>query len=194
MSKHTSSHTPESQSTEVASISPRAEAYEWLSTVVFAIIFCVLMNAFILRAIGVEGNSMNDTLQDGNKLAVSNLFYQPSYGDIVIIRKDSFDAEKPIVKRVIAVEGQEIDINFETGAVTVDGVVLEEDYIREPTRSRLDFQGPVTVPKGHVFVMGDNRNHSADSRYEKIGMVDVRSILGRAYFRVYPFSQIGFLS
>jgi signal peptidase I len=118
---------------------------------------------------------------------MTNLFYTPKNGDIVIFRSpsDKFDGT-PLVKRVIAVEHQEIDINFETGDVMVDGTVIPESYINEPTHSRLDFRGPITVPEGHVFVMGDNRNGSSDSRCSDIGMVDTRYILGKVLFIAIP--------
>lgn len=96
-----------------------------------------------------------------------------------------------MVKRVIATEGQTIEIDFDRGRVYVDGELLDEPYIAEPTHNQLDFQGPQTVPEGCVFVMGDNRNASSDSRRAQIGMVDERLIVGKVLLRVFPFDSIG---
>jgi signal peptidase I len=163
----------------------RSEAYDWIQSIVSALLICVLIFVFFARIISVEGPSMNPTLYDGDKLLVSDLFYTPKQGDIVILRKESFKDE-PIVKRVIAVAGQTIDIDFEKGIVYVDGQALEEDYTAEPTWRSLDFVGPVTVPDGCIFVMGDNRNNSTDSRSDRIGFVDVRYVLGKAYLLLLP--------
>ena len=111
-------------------------------------------------------------------------------GDVVVFKKDEYDPERALVKRVIATEGQTINIDFDKGIVYVDGQAIEEDYIMELTTNKLDFIGPQEVPEGCVFVMGDNRNASTDSRKKEIGMVDSRLILGKAYFVVYPLSQM----
>ena len=168
----------------------RIEIYDWLQCIVYALVVCVLVFVFFFRTIDVVGHSMEPTLQEGDKLIVSNLFYTPEYGDIVVLRKESF-GEKAIVKRVIATEGQTVDIDFEQGIVYVDGIALDEPYIAEKTTRPLDFTGEVTVPEGCVFVMGDNRNRSNDSRDDKIGMVDVRYIIGRELIRVFPLSSFG---
>ena len=168
----------------------RRELYEWLQSLMAALIFCVLLFSFFVRLIDVNGPSMNPTLADGNKMLVSNLFYKPKAGDIVIFKSDNYDPDKALVKRVIATEGQEVNIDFENGIVYVDGEAIEEDYIAEPTHSKLDFIGPKTVPSNCVFVLGDNRNASRDSRYQMIGMVDNRMILGKVYAVVYPFSEL----
>jgi len=168
----------------------RRELYEWLQSLMAALIFCVLLFSFFVRLIDVNGPSMNPTLEDGNKMLVSNLFYKPKAGDIVIFKSDNYDPDKALVKRVIATEGQEVNIDFENGIVYVDGEAIEEDYIAEPTHSKLDFIGPKTVPSNCVFVLGDNRNASRDSRYQMIGMVDNRMILGKVYAVVYPFSEL----
>jgi len=167
----------------------RSEIYDWLQCIVSALLFCVLVFIFIARIIGVVGTSMVPTLYEGDKIFISNLFYGPKNGDVVVFRKESFRHE-PLVKRVIATEGQTIDIDFESGVVTVDGVELREDYINELTHSRGDFQGPVTVPEGQLFVMGDNRNLSRDSREAAIGLIDERYVMGKVYFVVMPFSHI----
>ena len=107
-----------------------------------------------------------------------------------MFKKNEYDPDRSLVKRVIATEGQVINMDFDNGIVYVDGVPLEEDYIMELTTNKIDFIGPQTVPEGCVFVMGDNRNASTDSRKKEIGMVDNRLILGRAYAVVYPLSQV----
>jgi len=165
----------------------KMEIYDWLQCVVSAIICGIFIFVFIGRAIGVEGDSMRDTLYWHDRVIMSNLFYTPRNGDIIIFRSPSESfGTSPLVKRVIATQGQTVDINFETGDVIVDGVILVEPYINEPTFNRIDFRGPVTVPDGHVFVLGDNRNRTSDSRDSRIGMVDVRYILGKVHFVAIP--------
>lgn len=164
----------------------RIDAYEWIQCVVVALLICVLMFSFFVRLVDVIGPSMNPTLENGDKMVVSNLFYEPKQGDIIIFRKDSFRKEQ-LVKRVIAVGGQTVSIDFDAGIVYVDGQALDEPYTAEPTHEQLDFSGTVTVPEGSVFVMGDNRNDSYDSRYSQIGCVDRRYIVGRVYITILPF-------
>ena len=168
----------------------RREIYDWIYCLSVALIICVVIFAFFIRLIDVRGTSMNPTLNNNDKMLVSGLFYEPKVGDVVVFKKDEYDPERALVKRVIAVEGQVINMDFDRGIVFVDGVPLEEDYIMEPTTNKIDFIGPQTVPEGCVFVMGDNRNASTDSRKKEIGMVDTRLILGRAYAVVYPLSQV----
>jgi len=167
-----------------------SEIYDWIQCLVSALLICVLVFVFFVRMIDVVGYSMEPTLNDGDKVIISNLFYTPKSGDIVVLRLESFRKE-PIVKRIIATEGQTVDIDFERGIVYVDGKAVEEDYIAEATYTRLDFYGPVTVPEGKVFVMGDNRNNSTDSRDDRIGFVDERYIMGKVYWIVFPFKDFG---
>ena len=168
----------------------RRELYDWIQSLMAALVFCVLLFSFVIRLIDVSGPSMNPTLYEGDKLLVSDLFYKPKAGDVVIFKSDNYDPSKALVKRVIATEGQEINIDFEKGIVYVDGEPLDESaYVAEPIHSKLDFIGPKTVPEGCVFVLGDNRNSSRDSRYSQIGMVDERMILGKVYAVVYPFAD-----
>ena len=133
---------------------------------------------------------MKPTLHNRDWMVISNLFYQPKQGDIVVLTKRQF-MEQPIVKRVIAVGGQTVDIDFDTGEVTVDGVVLDEPYIAEKTHRQYDVSFPAKVPENCIFVMGDNRNHSSDSRVSTLGMVDKRYILGRLLIRIFPLNQFG---
>ena len=163
------------------------EAYEWVQALVCSVLAVVVIFTFVIRLIGVDGHSMVPTLQDGDRLLVLNsmLYNDYKYGDIVVLRKDTFMAE-PIVKRVIATEGQTVDIDFVTGTVYVDGVALREDYINELTYMDEGTQFPLTVPEGSIFVMGDNRNRSDDSRNAELGTVDTRYVIGRAVFLLFP--------
>lgn len=172
----------------------RREAYDWIQCLLTALIICVVLFVFFIRIIDVSGTSMNPTLNNGDKMLVSDLFYTPRAGDIVVFKSDTYDPDKALVKRVIATGGQEVNIDFDNGIVYVDGVALEEDYIMEKTTNKLDFIGPQEVPEGCVFVMGDNRNASTDSRKSEIGMVDSRQILGRVYFVLFPLDSLGWVS
>lgn len=171
----------------------QSELFDWGEALLISLAAVILVFVFGVRIIGVEGQSMEPTLQDSNQLLVSNLFYTPEKGDIVILTKDTF-MTSPIVKRVIATAGDTVDIDFDTGAVRINGTVLEEDYIAEPTYTQLDLDFPQTVPEGCIFVMGDNRNHSTDSRFSELGMVDTRYVIGKVLLRIYPFNELGTIS
>jgi signal peptidase I len=175
---------------EEAVVNVHKEMYEWMQCVVIALICCVLLFVFVARVIDVMGASMEPTLVQGDKIIITRWAGDYEQGDIVVLRKETF-REEPIVKRIIAVEGQTIDIDFTQGIVYVDGVALDEPYVNELTYKQDDFVGPVTVPEGCVFVMGDNRNNSSDSRVATIGCVDTRYIMGKVIFRVLPFSKMG---
>ena len=162
------------------------ELYDWIYCLLFALIVCVILFAFVFHVIDVVGSSMVPTLHNGDKMLVSGLFYKPKAGDVVVFKKKEYDPNKALVKRVIATEGQEINMDFANGIVYIDGEAIAEPYINELTYNKLDFIGPKTVPEGCVFVMGDNRNASVDSRKSEIGMLDTRLILGRAYAVIYP--------
>ena len=168
----------------------RKDIYEWIECVIAALIACILVFVFFVRIVDVSGDSMNNTLFDRDKMVVSKLFYTPKQGDIIVFEKASYKKDA-LVKRVIAVEGQTVDIDFEKGIVYVDDVALDEPYIKEPTYNRLEFNGKQTVPEGCIFVMGDNRNESSDSRRATIGMVDTRMVIGKVYFTAFPFNHIG---
>ena len=168
---------------ETQEVSPEKEEgrdlYEWAQALVCSVLAVVLLFTFVIRLIGVDGHSMVPTLLN------AMLDNDYGYGDIVVLRKDTF-LEEPIVKRVIATEGQTVDIDFVSGAVYVDGELLEEDYINEPTYVEEGTEFPLTVPEGSIFVMGDNRNHSSDSRDSRLGTVDTRYVIGKAVFLLFP--------
>lgn len=163
------------------------DLYEWMQALVWSVLGVVLVFTFIVRLVGVDGSSMYPTLLHGDRLLVVSSMIDNNYdvGDIVVLRKDSF-MEQPIVKRVIATEGQTVDINFYSGAVYVDGVELDEDYIYELTYMDEGTSFPLEVPEGSIFVMGDNRNHSSDSRDIKLGTVDTGYVIGKAAVLLFP--------
>ena len=172
-------------------LAQRRDTYDWIQCLISALIVCVLVFVFIFRVIDVKGTSMVPTLNNQDKMLVSGLFYKPKAGDIVVFKKDEYDPEKALVKRIIATEGQKINIDFDKGIVYVDEVPIEEDYINDITTTKLDFIGPKTVPEGCGFVMGDNRNMSTDSRKAEIGMVDSRLIIGKVYCILFPLKSFG---
>lgn len=170
----------------------RADLFQSLETIIFALLAVILIFTFVFRLVGVDGDSMLDTLQDGDRLIVSRLFYQPEVGDIVIVIQPNVTSG-PLVKRIIAMGGQTIDINTSRGEVYVDGKLIHEPYIKDLT-TRIPnppLQFPYTVPEGKVFVMGDNRLNSLDSRSVQIGAVDERYLLGKVIFRIFPFDRFG---
>lgn len=168
----------------------RREIYDWIQCLISALIICVVIFVFCIRVIDVNGTSMLPTLQHGNKMLVSGMFFKPKYGDVVVFKSDTYDPNKALVKRVIAVGGDEINIDFDKGVVYVNGEPVDEPYINDLTATKIDFIGPKEVPDNCVFVMGDNRNASTDSRDSRIGMVDSRTIIGRVYYVIFPLNEL----
>ena len=177
-----------------------AEIVDILDAMLISVFSILLIFAYFMRPVTVEGRSMVPTLYNQDKLVMYRLFYQPKAGDVVVVNNHGghvFSGDKVvdsgasldecIIKRVIAVGGQKIDIDTEGGRVYVDDVLLDEPYINELTMTNdRAFEYPITIPEGYVFVMGDNRNHSSDSRSIYVGLVDVNDVMGTAFFRYQP--------
>ena len=172
------------------------ELLAYLRDIVFLIACILLVFSLLFRVVVVSGPSMNRTLIDGDYiLLLNNLFYgEPKRGDVIVACKESYDNGAPIIKRVIATEGQTVDIDFVEGIVYVDGVALVEPYVNTPTNQREVITFPLVVDEGCIFVMGDNRNISKDSRSNEIGLIDTREILGKALFVFFPGNDGGDLA
>ena len=183
-----------------------AELFDWIDTIVVALVSVVIIFSLFFRLATIVGPSMQNTLYSGEKVIISNFLYKPKYGDVVVISRnmnnsvgDVDTGREPIIKRIIATEGQYVDIDFEEGKVFVGAdlsnmLELSESYVNGPTNLKYDIEFPVYVKEGHVFVLGDNRNNSTDSRSSTIGdlgLVDERYILGKAIYRVWPLDAIG---
>ncbi|MCI8593824.1 MAG: signal peptidase I [Oscillospiraceae bacterium] len=190
---------PQNAPAEESKLTPgqsfKANLYFWLQAAVTALVAILLLFTFVGRGIGVVGSSMVPTLHEGDMMIVRSIGYHPQNGDVVVLTKRTF-MEEPIVKRVIATGGQTVQIDYTSGLVYVDGVPLDEPYINEP----MQFPGSSTmsidnieVPEGFIFVMGDNRNASTDSRDVRVGLVDERDVLGHAVLVLLPFSDFGLI-
>ncbi len=170
------------------------DVYGLLSDLTFCLVLVTFVFVFAFRLVIVDGESMVPTLQDGDMLVIlSNFIYEPEVGDVVVVRSEAIE-KGPLVKRVIAMDGQTVDIDFMTGDVFVDGVLQDEPYINNPTTRDEGTEFPITVPEGSVFVMGDNRQHSTDSRNPQVGCIDKRYVLGKALQIVFPFRDFGSVS
>lgn len=176
----------------------KLDLYYWIQALVMVLIGLILICTLVGRVIRVDGSSMVPTLHDGDLLLLQSLGYTPQQGDVVVLRKPGFPPPPqdtaPIVKRVVAVGGQHVQVDYGAGAVYVDGVALDEPYILEPMVDRYNPDMnvlDVTVPEGSVYVMGDNRNNSSDSRHQDLGTVDRRYVLGRVLCVMLPFSDFG---
>lgn len=170
----------------------RKDLFSWIQALVFALFVLILCFTFLGRIISVDGNSMFPTLHDRDMLLLQCIGYTPKQGDIVVLNKPFASIDEPIVKRIIAVGGQTVRIDYDEARVYVDDVALEEPYINETMRNPGgDSLQTVTVPEGSVFVMGDNRNASSDSRVPSLGTIDTRHILGRAVWVLFPFQSFG---
>lgn len=184
-----------------------AELLDLLDMIIVSMFCIVLLFTYVFHIATVNGSSMYPTMVTDDQLLVNNLAGQPQAGDILIINVKNanlLDAEgevytdeglgKTIVKRVIAVENDVVDIDFETGVVIVNGEALEENYVNTPTTSPVSggaFEYPITIPEGYVFVMGDNRDVSLDSRYRSVGLVHKSDISGKVVLRIYPWEDFG---
>ncbi len=173
--------------------------YDWIGTLAVSIIAVSIILTFFFRVVVVDGPSMMDTLQDGDVLIMSQFNYKPKVGDIVIISRNyendvlyqETSSKSAIIKRIIAVEGQTVDIDTNAGIVYVDGEAIDEPYIKDPTTVNRGTEYPLYVDEGKVFVMGDNRLVSLDSRSSEVGLIDSKYILGKAMVRLFPISEAG---
>lgn len=169
-----------------------AGVYDILRSVFISASILILIITFVFTMVIVDGRSMQHTLESGDKIVVTKMGYQPKDGDVIVVGKSEEGYSKPIVKRVIATEGQTLKIDFENQQVIVDGKVLDEPYISSETIEGTA-EIPEVIPEGYVFVMGDNRYISMDSRYKDIGLVNVDDIVGKAVFVLFPFDRFGFI-
>lgn len=166
--------------------------FEWIQPLLVALVCVTMLLTFVFRQVTVSGESMQNTLQNNDRLIISGLFYEPQVGDIVVISHGQ-KYSSPLIKRVIATEGQTLSIDFDTGDVVVDGVLLDEPYTFGETKrlTQSPMEVPAVIPEGYVYVMGDHRNASLDSRSEIIGLINKKDIVGKAEFRIFPFSSFG---
>lgn len=171
-----------------------SSVYDWIEIIIISVATVFVLFSFVARIAVVDGSSMLPTLTDGDKLIVRHLFYTPKQGDIIVCQSQTYGLEKPLVKRIIATEGQTVSIDRLTWTVYVDGVPLKEDYIYREGGYMVGWEyetDTITVKEGHVFVMGDHRNDSLDSRTYRVGQIDERYIIGKVVFRFMPFSSFG---
>lgn len=177
------------------------EIFEWFDAIVFSIIAIILLFTFVFRVVGIVGESMESTLHEGDRVVISNFLYTPKRGDVVVISRnylndenDTNENDSPIIKRVIATEGQTLTIDPENKTVSVDGEVIKEPYINGQITNWTEGENvakTIEIEEGHVFVMGDNRGNSLDSRDSSLGQVDCKYILGKALIRIYPLNNFG---
>lgn len=176
-----------------------ADLFEWIEMILLSACIVLLIFTFVARPAKVDGASMENTLHDEEMLLISDLFFEPKRGDIIVFQKINSTHPDPIVKRVIATEGETIDIDFDTWKVTITDAngetftLDESEYRKLATDARItsDLDFPITIDEGQLFVMGDNRNHSMDSRSSQIGLVDKNEVIGKVLIRLFPLNKIG---
>ena len=186
---------------EDSPLSPSGNVFDWIKSFLFSLAVVIFIFTLLFRGVNVNGGSMLPTLENNEYLIISDLFYTPKTGDIVVVQSPTYkNGKEPLIKRIIATGGQTVKINFTTWEVWVDGVLLEEDYILKETSAMMNCEdmerdesgvAEVTVKKNCIFVMGDHRNDSLDSRSEAIGQIDQRYIMGRVILRVTPLDRFG---
>lgn len=185
----------------------RQSLFEWLELLAVVLVIIVTLFTFVVSVVGVDGSSMYPTLHDRDLMLVQRIAYTPRQGDVIVLRKDHTFGDQALVKRVIATGGQTVYIDYDNNTITVDGEILEEPYLNyeyddmygsdymadkvdlDPQYVNQEF----TVPEGCIFVCGDNRNHSSDSRVAQLGMVDERYVIGRVLLVFFPFSDFGWV-
>ena len=171
-----------------------AMCFEWIESIIQAIIIVVMLMSFIFRVVNVSGESMMNTLHNNDKLIITRFNYIPHNGDIVVIKHGN-KINTPLIKRIIAIGGQKLRIDYKKGLIFVDGKKLEEDYLKERMwlKGDLDFSSEVTIPKNYVFLAGDNRNNSIDSRFSEVGLIKNEDIVGKASLIIHPTDRIRIL-
>ena len=167
------------------------EILEWIVTILVAFVIAMIIRNFIFTVAMVDGESMMPTLTHGDRLIVWRLGYEPEKSDIIVLQQEG---KPPYIKRIIATEGDVVNIDYNAHTVSVNGTILNEEYILEPTVLRGDVSFPLTVADNHVFVLGDNRNNSSDSRISSVGQVNEDDIMGKAVLRIFPFNKLGSVS
>ena len=176
--------------------------FDWIRCIIIAVSIVVFCLTFVFRLVEVDGTSMLNTLENSDKVIVTNLFYTPQNNDIIVI-SHAAEYNKPIIKRVIATEGQTVRLDYEHDKLYVNGIALDEPYIKEngPTINgnsgdegkylAENDDGSFVVPENKLFVLGDNRQVSLDSRSPQIGLIDIKDVIGKAQFVVFPFNHFG---
>lgn len=167
-------------------------AFDWVKSVLVSVVLIVMIMAFVLRIVVIDGTSMENTLMNLDKAIITTFNYEPKDGDIVAIAHGG-NLNETIIKRVIATEGQTIEFDFEKAQVIVNGVILDEPYIKNATTRSNDWDIPTVIPEGYVFVMGDNREVSRDSRESAVGLIPVDDIIGKAQVIITPFDRMTYL-
>lgn len=167
----------------------KSEVLAWIRSIIISILIIILIVTFVGTVVQVSGDSMNPNFHNGDRIIINRFSKEYTNGDVVAINRSK--GEHKLIKRIIATEGQKIDIDYKKGEVYIDGKLLDEPYILEPTFNNLGATLPAVVPEGSVFVMGDNRNNSEDSRNPNIGMINVKNIMGKVLFRVFPLDKFG---
>lgn len=164
--------------------------FGWIHCLVICVVLIVALLVFFFRPVTVVGNTMEDTLKENDTIILTNFLYKPQQGDVVVINAGNTGESTAIISRVIAVGGQSISIEEDKNRVLVDGKIIEESYVKGDTDFGIEWDVPATIPDGYVFVLGDNRESSVDSRYKQIGLIRESDIIGKVQFLVYPFDRI----
>lgn len=164
--------------------------FGWIHCLVICVVLIVALLVFFFRPVTVVGNTMEDTLKENDTIILTNFLYKPQQGDVVVINAGNTGESTAIISRVIAVGGQSISIEEDKNRVLVDGKIIDEPYVKGDTDFGIEWDVPATIPDGYVFVLGDNRESSVDSRYKQIGLIRESDIIGKVQFLVYPFDRI----